>query len=177
MKKLSFDEAKKLFFEYNGSKMDIEHDLGDVYNDCKIPWDVELQWLQEIKQNLYNQIHCEKGNALYTAIDRYCNLLKPVDANTFLTAFLFDNTMDSYTRLLLCELMKRNLKSINERSLFKKNDDKKRLFIDAICDNKNLLLNSQITVDPSYKAEYKKFSPMIRYDFSESDIKKRIQSL
>lgn len=172
MKKLSIEEAKDLFFRYDGSKTGIERDLGDVYRNCKIPPDVEAQWVREIKNNLSDKIRCGKGSVLYSAIRSYCNLLKPADANTFLTDFLSNHAMDSFTRLLLCELMKAHLKYyINEKMLFKKTDEKKELWTRFICDQKNLLLSSPFRVDPSYPAD------RIGYDFSEDRLRERIESL
>lgn len=163
-KTISLAEAKQMFFRCEGSIMGIDRDFGDAYRKCRVPKELENQWREELINSYKEKIPDLSGQKQTNTVMALSNLLEPDEGTQYLVAFLKTTELDSFSRLVLCEWLKDLLQRV-------KGDQS--LFIDAIRDNKKILMNSPITIDSSYIE-----SPaMVGYDFSESYQKKRIQDL
>jgi hypothetical protein len=77
-----FEDAKKIFFDYNGSRFGMAHDGVDVsYARAEVPSEIEAQWLAELKA------------------EKLCNLDKARNYQTI--SFLNDQHMFDCDQLLL----------------------------------------------------------------------------
>lgn len=161
---VDFEKGKRLYYEYYGNKFGLYWDLGNEYSNCNIPKKVENEWNADIMDHLEDEISKAQGSSLQLAVDRYIKLLKV--KYEWLMAFLETKEMDTFTAIILCESLKNMARLVKNRST------KKRIrhFLDEY---KVKLLHEPIVVHESYKsAEY-----MCNYDFSDENIKARINEI
>ena len=158
-------KGKSIFYKCNGSIVAIDREFGDEYSRCQIPPNVEEAWRADIICSLRDKIEKSIGADKVGYVFDYVQIIDKEQAVNFIIGILKDNYLDTFTCLLLCEELKRYLKFVDIKE---KNEISSTL---AMCKNK--MLKTKITIDDSYKS--KRY--MSDYDFSEKNLKLRIESL
>lgn len=162
-KKIDLEKGKKLFFECHGSSMCLDRDYDAEYRKCNIPKGVEEQWRAEIKNDLKNGIKYIWGAEKVSVISKLLQISDLSERLNILYDVLECEDLDTFSRIILCEFLK------NER----KNSHDNQIIEHLIATNKEKLLKDMIFIHESYRdATYMK-----GYDFSEENIKKRIDNL
>ncbi len=159
-------KGKKIFFEENGNGWSIVRERWD-YSDCNVPKDVEEVWTREIMNRVLINIDEESNYNelvfLFSALGEL-RVSKDIVVNHIIKYFSC-NTLDTFTTILLCEILKRKKKYAAEKCVDK--IDK------AVKYYKEIMINSPITVDESHlNAKH-----LATYDFSEKNIRLRIEEL
>ena len=155
--------GRNLFFRFYGNiHYMLQEGVYEEYKKLKISKGIENMWRQELfedtKKQLYNETHVYKkivlvGNLLNYGIN--------TDFVASIIVDLLDSEIDTFSKILLCEELKRCF-----------SNDKKTSKLSAILEpQKKNMLSKNITIDEKY------FSIMLGYDFSDSNIKKRINAL
>lgn len=162
-KQIDLEKGKSLYYQYYGNKFGIYRDLGDVYSKCNIPEKIEAEWKVNILETLKNEISHFFGLDLLVAVDRYLNLLQP--SPDWLMTFLQTRETDTFTAIIFCEELKNKMRLSN-----KKTAASIRHFLNGF---KVKLLNEPITIHESYK----NYDYLRDYDFSDKNIKVRINAI
>lgn len=163
---MDLEKGKQIFFRFNGSRFHIDRECQDEYKKCRVPKNIELEWLEEIKINFLNKISVEKGNDKVVLINNYIQLLDNSSAVCFLLKILKLNDLDTFSMIILAETLKHYLSSYVSDSLKKEINNLLLLL-------KKMMLNNEIKIDASYK----KNPYMKDYDFTEENIIKRIKNI
>lgn len=163
---MDLEKGKKIFFKYNGNSFSIDRECGKEYRKCKVPVELEKQWLEEIKMNLLDGIQNEIGDARMCLIIAYVRVIDMVTAIEFLISALNQKDMDTFSAILLAENLKRRLREPI--------DDQLKNRIEVEIENfKNRALQSKIEIEDSYKrSRFMKY-----YDFSDENIIRRINAI
>jgi hypothetical protein len=163
---MEIEKCKQIFFKYNGSHFHIDRELGDEYRKCKIPKEIEDQWLEEIKKVLYGKVLKTKGNERISAMTDYIQIISDEDAIKFLINILHHVELDTFSSIIIVESLKdylhKNIDSILKQSI--KNE---------INMTKEKILNNKVIIDDSFK----KLPYMKDYDFSDNAIVDRINKI
>lgn len=159
---VDLDKGKRLYYQYYGSKFGMWHDLGDEYEKCYVPQEIEAEWKTDILSKLETEIEAAEGSDLQVAVSRYMYLL-PADPE-WLILLLQTRDMDTFTAIIFCEQLKNMTNIPNIKNMYVRN------FLDRF---KVKLLSQPVTVHETYvNAEY-----MRNYDFSDDNIKARINAI
>lgn len=161
--KADLEKGKFLFYQYYGNKFGMWHDLGDEYEKCYIPQEIEAEWKADILSKLEKEILTAQGLDLEIAVSRYINLIP--ESSNYLIRLLQSKETDTFTSIIFCEMLK-------NKALKTKDKAKAahiRLFLD---DMKIKLLNKPITVHKSYNNDHTR-----NYDFSDANIIARIKAI
>lgn len=162
-KQIDLEKGKSIYYQYYGNKFGIYRDLGDVYSKCNIPEKIETEWKADILETLENEIPHSFGLDLQVAVDRYLNLLQP--SPDWLMTFLQTRKMDTFTAIIFCEDLKNTMRLSDKRTAASI-----RHFLNGF---KAKLLNESITIHESYKH----YEYLHDYDFSDENIKVRINAI
>ena len=100
---MEIEKCKQIFFKYNGSHFHIDRELGDEYRKCKIPKEIEDQWLEEIKKVLYGKVLKTKGNERISAMTDYIQIISDEDAIKFLINILHHVELDTFSSIIIVE--------------------------------------------------------------------------
>ena len=168
MKDLS--EAKKIFFESLASSVAIDRNYGNKYRKFHVPKEIEKEWKEEILKMLLNRISIQKGSDRIDSVFAYIDIIDVDTAVVFLSNFLKENILDTFSSIIVLETLKRYLSHAKTYSLSSDLIKKKKKIIDSY---KDKLLTSKITIDNSYKAN----RYMKDYDFSDENIIRRINEI
>jgi hypothetical protein len=101
-----YEEAKKLYNHYNGSRYFMQHeDDLDKYISFNVPKEIERQWHDEIEMDMLNAIKHERN---LEKLQMFCsNFISITDINglVFLRNFLLNNSkyFDTFTNIRLVE--------------------------------------------------------------------------
>lgn len=161
---IDLEKGKTLYYQYYGNKFEMWHDLGNEYADCRVPENTEIEWKREILKKLENEIMTAKGSDMQVAVDRYMNLL-PADSE-YLLLLLQTKEIDTFTAIIFCEELKNRIRNTKDKG----KSAYIRYFLDEF---KVKLLNKPITIHESYTND----EVMRNYDFSENNIKARINAI
>ena len=155
--------GKKLFFQFYGNiYYMLQEGVYDEYKKLKIPKGIETMWREELFEDTKKQIRNETNT--YKKVVLVGNLLNYGIKTDFVISIiveLLDCDIDTFSRILLCEELKR---------CFYNNETSSKLSKILEIQKKNML-SKNITIDEKY------FSNMLGYDFSDFNIKKRINAL
>lgn len=163
---MDLKKGKQIFFKYNGSHFHIDRECPNEYKQCRVPKDVEQQWLEEIKINSLRNISVERGHNKVILINHYIQLLDNNSAVRFLIDSLNQTYLDTFSMIILAETL-RHYVSKNIPEQLKQESNKLLLML------KKKMLNGEIEVDETYK----KNPYMKDYDFTKENIIKRINKL
>ncbi len=163
---MDLEKGKQIFFRYNGSRFHIDRECPNEYKQCKVPKDIEQQWLEEIKINLLREISIEKGYNKVILINHYIQLLDNESAVHFVIEILNQTDLDTFSMIILAETLKHYISTDISKQL--KQEINKLLLI-----LKKIMLNGEIKIDESYK----KNPYMKDYDFTKENTIKRINKL
>ena len=163
---VELERAKELFFRHGGNLKSMAEDDSayDEYKKLKISREMQKMWLEELfdtllsemlnKPSVYDRI-ASIGVLSNFGIKTECLFSTIVD--------MFNESMDTFTRLLLCEYLKKLMPEI-----------KKNLpASDVVEQQKAKMLTEPISID----ARYLELAHMKSYNFSDLNIKKRIELL
>ncbi len=134
-------KGKALYYEYYGNKYGMSLNLGDEYLNCNVPEKIEREWKADVIKILEREISSFCGSDLLSAVDRYMQL-KQAEPE-WLMSFLNTRKTDTFTALILCELLKDKIRLI--KNIIRK--WRIRRFLDGF---KIKLLSKPVTVDESY---------------------------
>lgn len=158
---IDLEKGKSLYYEYNGNRFGMWHELGDEYENCNVPEKIENEWKKDIINKLEKRISTAQGFDLEYAVSSYLRLSKA--GYKWLIRLLQTRKMDTFTAIIFCE----KLKDMARASLIK------RIVIRRFLKNfKAKLLSQPITIHETYKNAY-----MNNYDFSDGNIIKRINAI
>lgn len=189
--KANLEKGRLWFFENNGSangyrEMGNEYMQNSSFNGFKSEWikrtnkmfseyckyniprDIEAQWDREIGNETLRNIGKEKNMyELFLLFIKFDMLEIPREDRVYpIIEYLKEPGLDSFTMTLLCEILSREKKYSVNGAL---NGD----ISHTISFYAQKLLLQPITIDESYK----KASHMQDYDFSDANIRKRIEQL
>ena len=163
---MDLEKGKQIFFRYNGSRFHIDRECPNEYRQCRVPKDIEQQWLKEIKGNLLRNISVERGHSKVILINNYIQLLDNESAVHFVIEVLNQTDLDTFSMIILAETLK-HYKSAYISERLKQEINKLLLIL------KKIMLNGEIKIDESYKKD-----PYINdYDFTKENIINRINKL
>lgn len=155
--------GRNLFFKFHGNiYYMLQEGVYGEYKKLKIPRKIESIWREELFEETKKQIHNETN--IYKKIVMIGNLLNygiKRDVVVSIIVGLLDSEIDTFSKILLCEELKRcyyNREIIYKLSTILETQKKK-------------MLSNNITIDEKY------ISNMLGYDFSDCNIKKRINAL
>lgn len=168
--KIDLAKGKAIYYKYKGDKFGISKDLGEEYNKCHIPKEIEQEWKEDIICALINDIKNETGSLRIDAFMAFVQIVSIDDALSCIFEILNSNSLDTFSTILICEYLKR---FIEESRQFLITDEQKKYIRQLLERKKSELLSSQITIDSSFKL----LPYMKNYDFSEESIVSRIQNL
>lgn len=155
--------ARKLFFRFYGNPhYMLQEGIYNEYKKLKIPKEIEKIWRQELFEDTKKQLHNE--TSIYEKIILLGNLLNygvNTDVVVSIIVDLLNSEIDTFSKILLCEELKRCFH--NEKNTSN--------LIEILEMQKKNMLSKDITVDEKY------FSNMLGYDFSDCNIRKRINAL
>jgi len=163
---MDLKKGKQIFFKYSGSRFHIDRECPNEYKQCRVPKDVEKQWLEEIKINSLRKIRVVRGHNKVILINHYIQLLDNKSAVRFLIDILNQIDLDTFSMIILAETL-RHYVSRNIPESLKQESNKLLLIL------KKKMLNGEIEVDETYK----KNPYMKDYDFTKENIIKRINKL
>ena len=72
---MNIELGKKIFFKCYGNAFGIQREYGKEYKKCKIPRKYEIEWLDEIKNQLYEAINNSSGNKRYSNFIKLCDII------------------------------------------------------------------------------------------------------
>lgn len=177
---VDLEKGRRLFFQYDGSRMNLCIDLNnpDEYANCNVPKELEKQWLLEIISNLKSKIEESTGNEKFGYLVRLVHINEICDNVSLICSILKYNKLDTFSAILLCELLQTEKKHIQDSAMYdKKKYEKNFQFVNEIDTTvksyAQKLLSESIIIDESFK----KSTHMINYDFSDKNIKDRIENL
>lgn len=157
-------KGKRIFYENYGNHFSIAMNYGEKeYKRLKVPIALEKEWQNDIKNKYLQLIYSHKCAEQYKYVLIYIDLISPEQTVEFLEELL-RYPMDSFTRLLYCELIKDAIKHIKLLSA----KAHAQLVLEQ---NKEKLLSSDIIIDEKYKYDMQKFN----YEWSKVPL--RIQNL
>lgn len=163
---MDLEKGKQIFFRFNGSRFHIDRECQDEYKKCRVPKDIERQWLEEIKINCLKNISVERGYNKVILINNYIQLLDNSSAVCFLIGILNQTDLDTFSMIILVETLKHYLSSYVLEPLKEKTTNLLLML-------KKTMLDNEIKIDESYK----KNPYMKDYDFTKENIIKRIKNL
>lgn len=117
---MNIELGKKIFFKCYGNAFGIQREYGKEYKKCKIPRKYEIEWLDEIKNQLYEAINNSSGNKRYSNFIKLCDIIS-LNAAIELTCKFLETNLDYFERLLYTEYLKLLNKKVNSHELLKKN--------------------------------------------------------
>lgn len=164
---MNIEEGKRIFYQYNGSKMYIDREVGKAYRKCEVPFYMEELWKEDIMQSLRKQIEQSKGSELISTLISYTQLLSTQEAIDCITEVLSDRQLDTFSRIILCESLKQLIRYPDI------DNEIKNSIVAILKSNKEIMLSDSITIDDSYIHDWR----MRNYDFSESNIIRRINEI
>lgn len=171
-------KGKDIFFKYYGDRFHIGREEGQKYDDCNVPKEIELIWLSEVKKTLERNLNNSIDSKKMILLDKLTRISSISENLAVIYKILNANKLDTFTQILLCEYLVREKKKIQDFASYDKiKYEQNRHLIIEINNILRLynqkLLSSSITIDESYK-----ITPHMKdYDFSEENIKKRINNL
>lgn len=163
---MDLEKGKQIFFRYKGSRFHIDRECPKEYKQCKVPKDIEQQWLEEIKINLLREINIEKGHNKVILINHYIQLLDNESAVHFVIEILNQTDLDTFSMIILAETLKHYISTDISEQL-------KQEINNLLLILKKIMLNGEIKIDESYK----KNPYMKDYDFTKENTIKRINKL
>lgn len=138
---MDLETGKRIFYLYNGSTFFIDREVGSLYKKCKVPVEIEQTWRKDIIDTLKRKVAISKGKELVSSTIGLTQLLQDNDALGIFKSILARKDLDTFTRLIICEMLK-------ER--FKKSEQ----FTKEILKRNQLLMMENLkTVDSSYKKD------------------------
>jgi hypothetical protein len=158
----NYDEAKKIYFHYNGSYffMDREGDY-EKYQSFNVPRFIEEKWDEEIKKNIISDINKEMNVRIIVSL---CRKLISISADKiynnidicglkFVSDVLNNNkhNFDTFTKLILIELMFNKLYSKN---FFKADSGITKHILQESLEYLKQLSKEQITISSDYPKEH-----------------------
>lgn len=163
---MNLDKGKRIFYKYYGNHFYIDRETGNEYKKCKIPAEIEKEWLLEIKKQLEDIIYnSDNRTSTYYLMTFYLELLSVDEALCFARELLNKKNYDTFSVLIILEYFKGISRNVNNKTFTEINS-----FIDS---NKRLLLAKEIVVDNLYKQA----KTMRGYDFSCNALIDRIKNL
>lgn len=155
--------GRNLFFRFYGNiYYMMQEGVYDEYKKLKIPKEIESMWRQELFEDTKRKLDNE--TSIYKKVVLVGDLLNfGINANcvTCIIVNLLSGEIDTFSRILLCEELKRCF-------YYEKKTSKLSTILEM---QKKKMLSENITVDEKY------LTNMLGYDFSDSNIKKRITAL
>lgn len=121
---MNIELGKKNFFKCYGNAFGIQREYGKEYKKCKIPRKYEIEWLDEIKNQLYEAINNSSGNKRYSNFIKLCDIIS-LNAAIELTCKFLETNLDYFERLLYTEYLKLLNKKVNSHELLKKINENK----------------------------------------------------
>ena len=121
---MNIELGKKIFFKCYGNAFGIQREYGKEYKKCKIPRKYEIEWLDEIKNQLYEAINNSSGNKRYSNFIKLCDIIS-LNAAIELTCKFLETNLDYFERLLYTEYLKLLNKKVNRHELLKKINENK----------------------------------------------------
>ena len=121
---MNIELGKKIFFKCYGNAFGIQREYGKEYKKCKIPRKYEIEWLDEIKNQLYEAINNSSGNKRYSNFIKLCDIIS-LNAAIELTCKFLETSLDYFERLLYTEYLKLLNKKVNSHELLKKINENK----------------------------------------------------
>lgn len=121
---MNIELGKKIFFKCYGNAFGIQREYGKEYKKCKIPRKYEIEWLDEIKNQLYEAINNSSGNKRYSNFIKLCDIIS-LNAAIELTCKFLETNLDYFERLLYTEYLKLLNKKVNSHELLKKINENK----------------------------------------------------
>ena len=167
--KVNLEKGKKIFFENCGNIFIIERNLGPTeYKECNIPKELEEQWTKELQEDILNKIKkAETKEDVHSLFVELSFLRIHVDERIKpIIEYLNNNELDTFTTLLLCEMMEEEEKYVSDESFKNKIDEVIDIYVKK-------MLNEPIVIDESYKND----GHMRGYDCSDENIRRRIMCL
>lgn len=152
-----------LFFRFYGNMHHMmQEGVYSEYKKLKIPKEIENIWIQELFEHTKQQLHQE------TRMDKKVVLLRSLanygvgtEIVVSIIIDLLNSEIDTFSKILLCEELKRCFR----------NEKQPPEVSELLEIQKENMLSNDITIDEKY------LSNMSGYDFSDSNIKKRINAL
>ena len=158
--------AKDLFFRYGGNlrAMSENEEAYKEYRKLKISAETQKKWLEELFDHTLDEMHGKTGAyEKMVFIETLSSLGVKTEQLFSLIVNLLNEKMDTFTRLLLCECLKKlRCESISFPSK-----------TNVLEMQKTKMLKESISIDERYFH----LSYMSTYDFSNSNIKKRVELL
>lgn len=121
---MNIELGKKIFFKCYGNAFGIQREYGKEYKKCKIPRKYEIEWLDEIKNQLYEAINNSSGNKRYSNFIKLCDIIS-LNVAIELTCKFLETNLDYFERLLYTEYLKLLNKKVNSHELLKKINENK----------------------------------------------------
>ena len=121
---MNIELGKKIFFKCYGNAFGIQREYRKEYKKCKIPRKYEIEWLDEIKNQLYEAINNSSGNKRYSNFIKLCDIIS-LNAAIELTCKFLETNLDYFERLLYTEYLKLLNKKVNSHELLKKINENK----------------------------------------------------
>lgn len=121
---MNIEFGKKIFFKCYGNAFSIQREYGKEYKKCKIPRKYEIEWLDEIKNQLYEAINNSSGNKRYSNFLKLCDIIS-LNAAIELTCKFLGTNLDYFERLLYTEYLKLLNKKVDSHELLKKINENK----------------------------------------------------
>lgn len=163
---MNLEKGKEIFFEFSGNRFYIDRECPGEYKKCKVPKNIEQQWVEEIKADLLSEIKVQKGYYKVALINRYIPLLNNESAIDFLIEILRGKDLDTFSMIILLESLKQYLShNLSEATAQK--------IKNALVSGKKIVLTQKIKIDDQYKS----LSYMADYDFSNENILERINRI
>jgi len=174
MRSENYQEAKNMFFLYRGNGFNMWHDgVIDKYDTFEVPRELENKWYEEYVeekiQQLRTEINKDKITSLFFDLGEATEQ-RGIGAKPFL--FIIDYLkcerlkFDSFTLILLAGNLRRALKAYTRKY---PNDKKTQKNVKTLClEILSGILDGPITVSED-------FSYMTHYDFSEENLRRRIE--
>lgn len=163
---MDLEKGKQIFLKFGGSRFHIDRECPDEYKKCRVPKNIEQQWLEEIKSDLLLNIKVKKGCSKVTLINHYITLLDDEMAIEFLIEIINQKDLDTFSNIILMESLKRYLSSDISNAIAEK-------IKNTLVSEKMVMLTRKIEIDDQYKA----LPYMADYDFSNENILKRINGI
>ena len=136
---MDLETGKKIFYKYNGSHFYIDREVGAIYRKCKVPTEIEQVWLEDIIDSLKKKVAISKGEELVSATMSLTQLLTDNDAFEVFKYVLARKDIDTFSRLIVCEMLKNRSKSSGQQ------------IKEVLEENQSLMVASPKTVDSSYR--------------------------
>ena len=155
--------GRNLFFRFYGNiHYMMQEGMYDEYKKLKIPQKIESMWRQELFEDTKELLDNE--TSIYGKVVLVGNLLTygiKTDVVASIIVNLLNSEIDTFSKILLCEELKRCF--YNEKNISN---------LSAVLEiQKQNMLGRDITIDEKYLLN------MAGYDFSDFNIKKRINAL